>query len=332
MSASPSSADILARLAGAAPAGEGVDGRIAGLDFAADIADHWHQRFLLLHSEADKQSVLTAFRMKALGAKQVLDDIHAERARLAATPSPARSDRPAPEAFEHFGEVTAEAVAQVQARSDRAEAEGRGMVPLVAETAWGSFDPEDGLFRTVPEAVMTEFEREARNHANLWTSGNEAARQSFQVAVAKAWIGGVQSAGCVLAAAPTPPAGEGVDDEAESAFSNGVTHAIEILARAVGCLDWQIRDGSDDRDDDIAATIMGVLVGGELYNDDTGEWAHLTTPATGTDEALRVAARAVLVMAVKQWTLGGSQYVVPEQDLQALRTALGASGGEGDHA
>ena len=77
-----------------------------------------------------------------------------------------------------------------------------------ALSPWGTFDPEDGLLRTIPSDVLAEFERAAHNHANLWTSGNAAARQSFLVSVSRAWIGGVQSAGCVLASSAPPPQGE----------------------------------------------------------------------------------------------------------------------------
>ncbi len=61
-----------------------------GLGKAEDIADHWHQRFLVLASDAApiRQNIL---QYRAEGAKQVLDDIKAERARLA-TPVPRQDD------------------------------------------------------------------------------------------------------------------------------------------------------------------------------------------------------------------------------------------------
>lgn len=72
------------------------DRRLEGLDFAIYIADHWHQRFLTLRSDQGVDGVtsfasLDALQYKAEGAKQVLDDIRAERAYLAALPQSAAS-------------------------------------------------------------------------------------------------------------------------------------------------------------------------------------------------------------------------------------------------
>jgi hypothetical protein len=91
-------ATLLGQQGGAVPVG---DDRLAGLDFAADIADHWHQRFLTLRNELPAWGSAAAesrLLCKATGAKQVLDDIRAERARLAEQPAPAGTS---PRDFRH---------------------------------------------------------------------------------------------------------------------------------------------------------------------------------------------------------------------------------------
>jgi hypothetical protein len=75
-----------------------------------------------------------------------------------------------------------------------------------------------------------------------------------------------------------PPVIEGPD------FDEGVTYAICVLAKLVGAKDWSIKDGSEEYEPDVRATIMDVLRSARLYDDEDGRWATLATP-TAPDRA-----------------------------------------------
>ena len=111
----------------------------------------------------------------------------------------------------------------------------------------------------------------------------------------------------VLAAAPTPPAGEGVDDEIAD-LDDENNWLIDLLS---GRDKFIVAHGLWDQ---FTASIP------------TFTSARLTTPATGTDEALRVAAQK----AVDAWLADEYGSDVFPDAMGDLRTALGASGREGE--
>lgn len=101
--------------------------------------------------------------------------------------------------------------------------------------------------------------------------------------------------GDYLASQKTPqPQGTAVPEEHSGpAFDNGVTHAIGLLAKMLGVEQWHIRDGSDDYDNDVRDTILGVLIAAKLYDDEDGCWATLpllaaAPPATGAGSEVDV--------------------------------------------
>lgn len=81
---------LLAEQVRVLPDGDGCTHSVedAGLHKAEDIAGHWHQRFLTLSNARSHDQEMSAplrkvLRIKAEAAKLILDEIRAERKRLA---------------------------------------------------------------------------------------------------------------------------------------------------------------------------------------------------------------------------------------------------------
>ena len=90
-----------------------------------------------------------------------------------------------------------------------------------------------------------------------------------------------------------PPIIEGPD------FDEGVTYAICVLAKLVGAKDWSIKDGSEEYEPDVRATIRDVLRSARLYDDEDGRWATLATP-TAPDRAADALLREAIVRLTKE--------------------------------
>lgn len=75
-------------------------------------------------------------------------------------------------------------------------------------------------------------------------------------------------------------------DRDNEQFNQGVTHVVEMLARAIGAEGWVAGDGSEDYDSDLQQTLMNILAAKGLYDPDTGVFA--TLPPTGVNVIGRV--------------------------------------------
>ncbi len=64
-------------------------------------------------------------------------------------------------------------------------------------------------------------------------------------------------------------------DRDNEQFNQGVTHTVELLAKALGVEDWIAGDGSEDYDDDLSQTLLNILTVKGLYSPDDGAFAKL---------------------------------------------------------
>lgn len=60
-------------------------------------------------------------------------------------------------------------------------------------------------------------------------------------------------------------------------FNEGVTHAVELLAKSIGATGWYAGDGSEDYDCDLAQTFLNILAAKGLYDEDDGRFATLAS-------------------------------------------------------
>lgn len=58
-------------------------------------------------------------------------------------------------------------------------------------------------------------------------------------------------------------------------FNEGVNHTVSILAQTLNVTDFSYGDGSEIYDEDLAQTLMNILIAKGLYSDETGEFAQL---------------------------------------------------------
>lgn len=70
-------------------------------------------------------------------------------------------------------------------------------------------------------------------------------------------------------------AGVAVEQAKAEAMDEAATYCIETLAKVLGVEDWQIADGSETWDGDVAGTIYNVLKAGRVYDDEDGRVARL---------------------------------------------------------
>ena len=96
----------------------------------------------------------------------------------------------------------------------------------------------------------------------------------------------------VAALASRPEAGAvGTGDQAKSdGMDEAANFCIETLAKALDVDDWQIADGSETWDGDVAGTIYNVLKAGRVYDEEDGRVARLedaTPPRHPAGDALR---------------------------------------------
>lgn len=82
------------------------------------------------------------------------------------------------------------------------------------------------------------------------------------------------------AARSTSPAPASEQDDGNEEFQRGLSFVIVQLAHAVGVQSWREMNGSESVEGDVYATIMEILRGARLYDDEDGTWARLpTSPA-----------------------------------------------------
>lgn len=62
-------------------------------------------------------------------------------------------------------------------------------------------------------------------------------------------------------------------DRDNAQFNEGVTHTVELLAKAIGAEAWVAGDGSEDYDDDLRQTLINILAARGLFDPETGEFA-----------------------------------------------------------
>lgn len=86
-----------------------------------------------------------------------------------------------------------------------------------------------------------------------------------------------RAAAALNAALSLSPPGELDHDNAQ--FNQGVTHTVELLAKALGVDDWVHGDGSEDYDEDLQQTLMNIVERKGLYDPGDGKWASLSPPA-----------------------------------------------------
>lgn len=70
-------------------------------------------------------------------------------------------------------------------------------------------------------------------------------------------------------------------DRDDERFNQGVTHTVELLAKALGVEDWVAGDGSEDYDDDLSQTLLNILTAKGLYSPDDGTFGTLPSGACG---------------------------------------------------
>lgn len=70
-------------------------------------------------------------------------------------------------------------------------------------------------------------------------------------------------------------------DRDNEQFNQGVTHTVELLAKALGVEDWIAGDGSEDYDTDLEQTLLNILTVKGLYSPDEGTFAALPSGAVG---------------------------------------------------
>lgn len=70
-------------------------------------------------------------------------------------------------------------------------------------------------------------------------------------------------------------------DRDNEQFNQGVSHTVELLAKALGVDDWIAGDGSEDYDDDLTVTLLNILTVKGLYSPDEGEFAKLADGSCG---------------------------------------------------
>lgn len=68
-------------------------------------------------------------------------------------------------------------------------------------------------------------------------------------------------------------------DRDDSRFNQGVTHTVELLAKALGVDNWVAGDGSEDYDEDLQQTLINILAVKGLYDPETGVFAAADTLA-----------------------------------------------------
>lgn len=66
-------------------------------------------------------------------------------------------------------------------------------------------------------------------------------------------------------------------------FNEGVTHAVELLAKSIGATGWYAGDGSEDYDCDLAQTFLNILAAKGLYDEDDGRFATLASAKSVPD-------------------------------------------------
>lgn len=75
-------------------------------------------------------------------------------------------------------------------------------------------------------------------------------------------------------------------DRDNEQFNQGVTHTVELLAKALDVDNWVAGDGSEDYDEDLQQTLINILEVKGLYNSETATFA---APAADRAEIVRKA-------------------------------------------